>query len=90
MRGCRHLAHSDRDPDSPFAGRLDLGRIGALGHSFGGNAALEWCRADTTCGGAVNLDGALWTAVGRVGMERPALQLITDHSEFAMSGDQAV
>jgi predicted dienelactone hydrolase len=32
------------------ADRLDLTRVGALGHSFGGNAALEWCRADPHAG----------------------------------------
>jgi hypothetical protein len=85
-----HLAGADGDSDNPFSGRIDFSRIGALGHSFGGNAALEWCRADPRCGAAVNLDGALWTEVGRVGLERPALQLITDHSEFAVSSDEAV
>ena len=32
-----------------LAGRLDLGRLGGLGHSFGGDAALQWCRNDRRC-----------------------------------------
>jgi predicted dienelactone hydrolase len=77
-------------PGGRFTGRLDLSRLGALGHSFGGDAALEWCRTDPACRAAVNLDGALWTEVGRTGLDRPALQVLTDHSEFAVSSEQAV
>jgi predicted dienelactone hydrolase len=74
----------------PLAGRLDLDRLGALGHSFGGNAALQWCRDDPRCRAAVNLDGAIWTEVGRVGLDRPALQLLAEHPEFTLSGADAV
>ena len=74
----------------PLAGRLDLDRLGAFGHSFGGNAALQWCRNDRRCQAAANLDGALWTEVGRVGLERPALQVLAEHPEFALSGAEAV
>ena len=72
------------------ADHLDLTRLGAFGHSFGGNAALEWCRADEHCRAAANLDGAIWTEVGSVGLPRPALQLLADHPEFALSGADAV
>ena len=71
-------------------GRLDLSRIGALGHSFGGNAALEWCRTDPRGRAAANLDGALWSEVGRVGLDRPALQILGPHEEFDVSSDVAV
>ena len=70
--------------------RLDLDRIGAFGHSFGGNAALEWCRTDDRCVAAANMDGALWTAVGTIGLQRPALLLLADHPELDMSGEEAV
>jgi dienelactone hydrolase len=73
-----------------LAGRLDLGRLGALGHSFGGNAALQWCRNDRRCRAAANLDGALWTEVGRVGLDRPVLQVLAEHPELAPSGAEAV
>jgi predicted dienelactone hydrolase len=72
------------------AGRLDLDRLGALGHSFGGDAALQWCRSDPRCLAAANLDGALWTEVGRTGLERPVLQVLAEHREFAVTGEQAV
>jgi predicted dienelactone hydrolase len=64
------------DSADPLAGRLDRARLGALGHSMGGNAALELCRVDRRCLVAANLDGANWTEVGRTGLSQPAM-LIT-------------
>jgi pimeloyl-ACP methyl ester carboxylesterase len=72
------------------ADRLDFTRVAALGHSFGGNAALEWCRADPRCLAAVNLDGGLWSEVVHVGVPRPVMQILSQHPEFELTGDQAV
>ncbi len=85
-----HLARLELHPTGLAADRLDLTRLGALGHSFGGNAALEWCRTDARCRAAGNLDGALWTDVGRLGLARPALQLLAEHPEFSMASAAAV
>ena len=74
----------------PLGGRLDLNRLGGFGHSFGGNAALQWCRNDRRCRAAANLDGALWTEVGRVGLDRPVLQVLAEHPQLALSGAEAV
>jgi dienelactone hydrolase len=84
------LAKRAVDAVGPLGGRVDLDRLGAFGHSFGGNAALEWCRNDQRCLAAANLDGALWTEVGRVGLNRPVLQVLAEHPEFARSGSEAV
>lgn len=43
---------------SPFAGRLDLTRIGAFGHSMGGVASAAYCARDRRCRAAINLDGS--------------------------------
>ncbi|MEV6494801.1 hypothetical protein AB0M20_40190, partial [Actinoplanes sp. NPDC051633] len=67
---------ADLDADDPLTGRLDLSRLTAIGHSFGGAAALQWCRDDPRCVAAANLDGALWSEVGRSGLARPVLQLL--------------
>ena len=85
-----HLTRLEPNRAGLTSARLDLSRIGALGHSFGGNAAIEWCRVDERCRAAVNLDGAVWTEVATVGLLRPALQILADHPEFAMSGADAV
>ena len=39
---------------------------------------------------SANLDGAIWTEVGTVGLPRPALQILADHPEFALTGADAV
>jgi len=44
----------------PFRGRLDLDRIGMLGWSFGGAAAIEMLRTDPRVKAAVNHDGRLF------------------------------
>lgn len=46
--------------DPIFAGKLDLARMGAFGHSFGGATALEVCRVDARCRAVANLDGGLY------------------------------
>lgn len=52
----------NREP-GPFKGRLDLGRIGMLGWSFGGAAAIEMLRIDRRVKAAVNHDGRLFGGV---------------------------
>ena len=42
---------------TPFAGRLDLDRLGVLGMSFGGAAAGVFCVEDRRCKAGLNLDG---------------------------------
>jgi dienelactone hydrolase len=85
-----YLANLNSDPTERFTGRLDLARLGAFGHSFGGNAALELCRTDQRCRAAANLDGALWSDVGQVGLSRPALQVLAEHGEFDRTAQDAV
>jgi hypothetical protein len=67
-----------------LAGRLELGRLGAFGHSLGGNAALELCRLDRRCPAAANLDGGIWTSVGTVGLKRPSLLIVSEHAEMRL------
>ncbi|MEZ5287027.1 MAG: hypothetical protein R2712_19920 [Vicinamibacterales bacterium] len=40
-----------------LASRLDLGNVGALGHSMGGVVAAQFCSEDRRCRAAANLDG---------------------------------
>ena len=41
----------------PFAGHLDIGRIGAFGHSFGGVAVAYACQGDRRIKACLNQDG---------------------------------
>lgn len=56
-----------------FAGRIDSDRIGMLGHSLGGAAALEACRTDARFKACADLDGAPFGKVKDEGSKRPTL-----------------
>jgi|SoiMethySBSTD1v2_1073268.scaffolds.fasta_scaffold136508_1 platelet-activating factor acetylhydrolase isoform II len=75
---------------SVLAGRLDRTLLGAFGHSLGGNAALEFCRKDDRCRVAVNLDGANWNKVGKIGLRKPAMIIASEHPEFSLPCDEMV
>ena len=83
------LAHINKG-SSVLAGRLDLTGLGVFGHSLGGNAALEFCRKDNRCKVAVNLDGANWNEVGKVGLKKPAMIIAAEHPEFSLPCDEMV
>ncbi len=63
------------DPQSLFAGRLDLTRIGVFGHSFGGAAAAEVCHLDARCTAGADLDGYPFGDVVQSGLQQPFLFL---------------
>src|SRR5262249_23324327 len=44
---------------APFAGRLEVARVGAFGHSFGGIAAAHACQKDERIKACLNEDGAV-------------------------------
>lgn len=52
------ITRVNRQPGSRFAGRLDLTRLGAFGHSMGGVASASFCARDRRCRAAINLDGS--------------------------------
>lgn len=45
--------------ESPIAGHIDLARVGAFGHSFGGVAAAHACQRDQRIKACLNQDGAM-------------------------------
>ena len=56
-----------------FASVIDTTRIGMLGHSIGGAAALEACLSDARIKACVNFDGAPFGQVEEEGLRRPTL-----------------
>ncbi len=57
---------------------MDLSRVAAIGHSFGGAAAAETCRRDPRFRVGVNMDGWMFRDVMKCGIPRPFLFLIED------------
>lgn len=57
--------------DPMFAGRLDLEKLGAFGHSFGGATTLEFCRIDARCKAGANMDGMPFGKVIDEGLSQP-------------------
>jgi predicted dienelactone hydrolase len=52
------VSEQNKDPRSPLFARLDMTRVGAFGHSFGGTASAGACQADPRITAGMNLDGA--------------------------------
>jgi len=59
------------NPPSRFVGKLDLQRIGIMGHSFGGGVATQICRIDNRIKACINLDGGLFTQNLPIGLDKP-------------------
>lgn len=54
------LEKENKDQNSFLCDKLDLLKVGAFGHSFGGSTAVELCRTDHRCKAVVDLDGGLF------------------------------
>ncbi len=65
------------DPSGKFTGRLDLTRVGAFGHSFGGAPAAQFCHDDARCKAAIDIDGGPFGSVVQEGMQKPFMFLIS-------------
>lgn len=70
------------NPPSMFVGKLDLQRIGIVGHSFGGGVATQLCRIDSRVKACINLDGGLFTQNLPVGLDKPYM-FMTVQSDIA-------
>jgi len=51
------MVRQNVNPLTPFFGKLDMTRVGAFGHSFGGSASAGACHSDSRIGAGLNLDG---------------------------------
>ncbi|MBN2547935.1 MAG: hypothetical protein JXB15_02160 [Anaerolineales bacterium] len=67
------LARLNSDPNSLFYNRLELGHVGAFGHSFGGAASAEACLLDARILAGVDLDGTLYGKAAEQGVSQPFL-----------------
>jgi predicted dienelactone hydrolase len=75
------LEAMNRAAGSPWSGRLDTNRSGAIGHSFGGAAATALCAEDRRVHAAVNLDGWFFGAIRERGPKQPLLAIDADTAQ---------
>lgn len=66
--------------NGPFQGRLDLRRVGAFGHSFGGTEVAEFCVSDPRCGAGVDIDGGMFANTANAAIKQPFLILLGGHA----------
>lgn len=61
-----------------LAGRLDFGRVGILGYSFGGAVAAQTCWRSALFRACANLDGWLFAQSAALGFSQPFLEVSDD------------
>ena len=76
------LTRWNAEEDWFLAGRLDLDRVGLLGHSTGGGAAVRFCLVDPRCQAVLGMD--VWsepiqTAIADQILTQPALFLYSEN-----------
>ncbi len=72
-----------------FENQLDMERIGVMGHSTGGGAAIEFCAGDARCNAVLTMDPYMKPvsqAVLERGLAVPALHLFSE--SWASAGNQ--
>lgn len=77
-------------PSGKFTGRLDMSRVGVLGHSLGGAVAAQFCQEDSRCKAGIDLDGAPHGSVIQAGLRQPFMFLLSDHGEASDSSSAQI
>lgn len=67
------------DPSGRFEGRLDLQRIGIVGHSLGGATAAQFCHDDAQCKAGIDIDGIPFGTVVQESLRQPFFFILSDH-----------
>lgn len=74
------VALLNNNENSMFYNRFDCNKIGVMGHSAGGTAAIECCRRDKRCKVAIDLDGWYDHVIGNEPIEQPLLLMFGSKS----------
>ncbi|HVH72570.1 MAG TPA: hypothetical protein VNB49_15865, partial [Candidatus Dormibacteraeota bacterium] len=75
------------DPTGKFTGRLDMTRVGAFGHSFGGAQVAQFCCQDSRCKAVIDVDGSLHGSVIQSGMHQPFMILGSSQGDFSSDAE---
>ena len=76
--------------DTRFRDKIDLARVGVVGHSFGGAQAAQFCAQDRRCAAGIDIDGRLFSSVVRTGLSVPFMFLLSDHGSLKDPIDQQI
>jgi predicted dienelactone hydrolase len=76
------LERWNQQPSSRYYRRLDMDRVAALGHSFGGSVSAEDCLDDPRFKAALDLDGSFWGPVQKAGMTRPLMMIEEEYDVY--------
>ena len=76
--------------DTRFKDKLDLARVGIVGHSFGGAQAAQFCSQDPRCAAGIDIDGRLFGSVVQVGLSVPFMFLLSDHGTLKDPVDRRI
>ncbi len=66
----------NKDETSLLYKKIDMSRIGAMGHSLGGAVAIQLCRKHNCFKAVINLDGPLYGTHATVPVEMPLLMIV--------------
>lgn len=83
----RLLQLNGSQPSSNFSTRLDLTRVGAFGHSFGGAQAAQFCSQDSRCKAGIDIDGSLHGSVIQSGIHVPFMFLLSGYGDFSSDAE---
>jgi hypothetical protein len=72
----------NQENEGPFFNRIDFGRVGAFGHSFGGAAAIIACAKDSRVRSCSDLDGTPRGDRSDWNLEKPFFLLQSDHARL--------
>lgn len=72
------LEAMNRDPSSPLFHKLDMSRVGAMGFSIGGAAAVQMAWQDPRIKAVLNMDGWEFGDVARTGLAKPMMVIYED------------
>lgn len=77
------LAHWNQQPGNFYQDRLDMSRVGALGHSFGGTVSAQLCQEDARVQSALDMDGSFWPPIENNGLAKPLMMIEEDYAQFS-------
>jgi pimeloyl-ACP methyl ester carboxylesterase len=80
----KQLPLIDSDSGLPLAGRINFGRVGSFGHSYGGAAAVQASIRNSQLVAAANLDGSLWGEDYKKAISKPMMMVWTEHGDKTM------